>query len=407
MIATAGGTAYDNANARGLNCFDGNRVSLLCDDRSVFHFGHKDPFLNEVYQNDLNSFRNPRWRNPQTQEYINVHVRNAFWVNAEHNFWVPSGTATWLIEMTMFVSAEFPVLNSAEVRCGAGFSQGGPIVENQGSQTTKNLVRLVQSDSLRAAWELCKTNLSDNLDEHEAPIFTWALQMLRLSGNVDSAQILLEEEAFASVEGEMSALDAHSLLALRGIYILLGDSTGAWRTYDTLAARLPITCLRDDSLSVELYRIDILWHLEKDYPAAADAITTLYATHAVYPSVRNRYAQITKDTSVYWYGVTEELEKATVAGYAGEEASGISVLECHPNPFNPSTTIRYVLSEQSQVLFSVYSLDGRLLDRSDLGVRDEGEHYHHYTVRDLATGVYYGVLETSRHRSSFKLILGK
>ncbi len=71
-----------------------------------------------------------------------------------------------------------------------------------------------------------------------------------------------------------------------------------------------------------------------------------------------------------------------------------------PNPFNPETTIRFGLPQQSVVTFKIYDLTGReviiLLDRVDLPA---GRHQRVWDGRDahrrlVSTGVYFGQLTT-------------
>lgn len=72
----------------------------------------------------------------------------------------------------------------------------------------------------------------------------------------------------------------------------------------------------------------------------------------------------------------------------------LSGLSNHPNPFNPSTTIRFTLSEQSKVRLSVYDMLGRtvrvLLDET----LDTGRHKVNFDADALPSGTYLYRLET-------------
>ena len=83
----------------------------------------------------------------------------------------------------------------------------------------------------------------------------------------------------------------------------------------------------------------------------------------------------------------------------------------YPNPFNPSTTIKFALSEASEVSLCIYDVSGRLvrtlLDRGKLeagmyteiwnGLEDSGEM--------AASGVYFYRLTARGFRKTRKMVL--
>ncbi|QOJ28394.1 MAG: hypothetical protein HRU80_05695 [Ignavibacteriales bacterium] len=72
----------------------------------------------------------------------------------------------------------------------------------------------------------------------------------------------------------------------------------------------------------------------------------------------------------------------------------------YPNPFNPSTTIRYSLQERSYVKLYIYTLRGELLEVRVNEEQSPGEYNYQFspeitgTIDDLASGVYFYMLET-------------
>ena len=64
------------------------------------------------------------------------------------------------------------------------------------------------------------------------------------------------------------------------------------------------------------------------------------------------------------------------------------VFNNYPNPFNPSTTIRYQLSEQTRVLLDVYDVIGRRVKTLVNEEQDAGVYFVTMDASDMASGVY-------------------
>lgn len=395
-------TTYDSYDARGWNCFHNNFESVRAEQFANIELGKKDRFT-QYYKNDRNSFRYPRWKDPQSQRYINFHVISAGIVEAEHNFWLPS-TDTWLLEQQANpVYSGYPIFAYDSVRCAENVSPGGPTIEIPGSEGASTLSRLMSEDSLSAAWNHIKATISDGFGESDASIYTRALQRIRLNSDIDSAQVLLEQKAF---NGSDNALTLHSLMNLQSIYVILGDSTAAWHLCDTLYAKLPSDFIPDDSLAIDLYRADLLWLINKDTTSATDLITGMWTDYPEDIRVRTMYVCITQDTTAYWHGLEDGMEKSPLPERV-IRPNEIEILGSHPNPFNPITTIRYYCSTAASITLRVYSTDGRLVDSRDLGLRESGVHYLQYSADHLPSGVYMAVLDNSERSASIKLVLEK
>ena len=79
----------------------------------------------------------------------------------------------------------------------------------------------------------------------------------------------------------------------------------------------------------------------------------------------------------------------------------------YPNPFNPTTTIRFALPDPSYVELTLYDVAGhkvRVLVNDDL---PPGEHRIIVDARQLATGVYFYRITTSRFTQTRKLVVIK
>lgn len=60
----------------------------------------------------------------------------------------------------------------------------------------------------------------------------------------------------------------------------------------------------------------------------------------------------------------------------------------YPNPFNPSTVIRYELSQSGRVLITVFNTVGQKVREYDLGMRDRGAHELVFNAKGLTSGTY-------------------
>ncbi|MDH5271362.1 MAG: T9SS type A sorting domain-containing protein, partial [Candidatus Krumholzibacteria bacterium] len=83
-----------------------------------------------------------------------------------------------------------------------------------------------------------------------------------------------------------------------------------------------------------------------------------------------------------------------------------------PNPFNPTTTISYVLPAKGRAVLRVYAADGRLVRTLVDGVLDAGAHEMTWDGRDdrgrlVASGVYFYRLEAGRFQDAKKMVLLK
>lgn len=86
-----------------------------------------------------------------------------------------------------------------------------------------------------------------------------------------------------------------------------------------------------------------------------------------------------------------------------------ALLGNYPNPFNPSTTIRFSLPQTSVVTLEVFDILGRLVASQSLGLREPGVQTHVFMADNLASGVYnYRLRMASNHATvAGKMVLLK
>lgn len=72
----------------------------------------------------------------------------------------------------------------------------------------------------------------------------------------------------------------------------------------------------------------------------------------------------------------------------GEVPERIQLFSNYPNPFNPSTTLRYALPTAGEVTVQVFDVLGRLVGRLAPGMQSAGQHQYRFEATGLASGVY-------------------
>ena len=110
-----------------------------------------------------------------------------------------------------------------------------------------------------------------------------------------------------------------------------------------------------------------------------------------YWRVRADYAQVSGN----WSNATTFTR--VMATSIGDEAlmpGEFRLAQNYPNPFNPSTTIGFELSETTQVMLSIYSIDGRLITTLVNELRSAGSHTIPFNAAGLSSGVYVYRMQT-------------
>ena len=79
----------------------------------------------------------------------------------------------------------------------------------------------------------------------------------------------------------------------------------------------------------------------------------------------------------------------------------------YPNPFNPSTTIRYAIPKACRVTLRVFDLQGRQVNVLVNQHQSSGNHSVSFDGSGLPSGEYFYKLETERHTQTQKMLLIK
>ncbi|HKW15642.1 MAG TPA: YCF48-related protein [Candidatus Krumholzibacteria bacterium] len=87
--------------------------------------------------------------------------------------------------------------------------------------------------------------------------------------------------------------------------------------------------------------------------------------------------------------------------------ASVELLPNQPNPFNPVTTIRFVVPEKVRVTISVHDVAGRVVATLLDDVREPGSHEITWNANGMASGVYFARLRAGKTEVSRKMVLLK
>ncbi len=90
---------------------------------------------------------------------------------------------------------------------------------------------------------------------------------------------------------------------------------------------------------------------------------------------------------------------------AAEQAVSFGLRPAHPNPFNPSTVLSYMLPETSEASLILYNLGGQQLRVLASGLMEAGQHDLRVDMSGLPSGLYLARLSSSFGVETQKLLL--
>jgi hypothetical protein len=105
-----------------------------------------------------------------------------------------------------------------------------------------------------------------------------------------------------------------------------------------------------------------------------------------------------------------------VTGVINRESPGATPVVAlgpnYPNPFNPETTIPFVLTERREATMAIYTVQGTLIKTLARGVRPAGTYYVTWDGRDekgapVGSGVYFVRLQSGEAVVNTKIVLLK
>jgi hypothetical protein len=115
--------------------------------------------------------------------------------------------------------------------------------------------------------------------------------------------------------------------------------------------------------------------------------------------------------ALWVWGLTHDIQapvlndRDSLKTFSRSAPTETSLLGCYPNPFNPTTKIRYGLPNRSQVLLSVFNGLGQQGATLANGEQEAGYHEVRFDASGLSSGVYFYRITAGTFVQTRKLLL--
>jgi hypothetical protein len=120
----------------------------------------------------------------------------------------------------------------------------------------------------------------------------------------------------------------------------------------------------------------------------------------------NRTGRFTGRAQVF-HNTGSEPSPVQISLIGDAEREGITAVmdQNYPNPFSAGTTISYVISEQSDVVIDLYSINGRFIKRLEEDTFAPGRYDIQVNLNGLASGIYLYRIIANKHSETKKMVL--
>jgi hypothetical protein len=130
------------------------------------------------------------------------------------------------------------------------------------------------------------------------------------------------------------------------------------------------------------------------------------------PSGQTAYYTVFARTSCGDYSIPDSEAQVSVMSIVGidedaEMPERTEILECYPNPFNASVTIKYNFAEPGLAELAIYNVAGQKVTTLMQGQMRPGENLVTWRALGMPSGVYFARLEAGKVTRSTRLVLLK
>jgi hypothetical protein len=121
-------------------------------------------------------------------------------------------------------------------------------------------------------------------------------------------------------------------------------------------------------------------------------------------------------TAVYDEGESDPVDVLVTVDFSNAPSTDITLVTAlesvYPNPFNPSTTIKFATSESGHVTIDVYNVKGQRVTTLVDERMDQGNHSiiwngQDASGKDVTSGIYFSKMRSGKYTATKKMILMK
>lgn len=134
------------------------------------------------------------------------------------------------------------------------------------------------------------------------------------------------------------------------------------------------------------------------------AITWLWTGDSMFVSIFWEHEENNK-TDI-WYAKTPFSDGSAIRDDAGNPVA-FDLIGNYPNPFNPQTTIEYVLKKPCHVKIAVYDVSGKKVKTILNAYKNNGKYKKVFNADELTSGIYYCRMTSGDHTQSIAMVLLK
>ena len=125
-----------------------------------------------------------------------------------------------------------------------------------------------------------------------------------------------------------------------------------------------------------------------------------------------------EDNNIIWFGTNNGVSRytgeiiSTSVDEKEQTPESLPLITTYPNPFNPSTTIEFILPESGFATISIYSMAGQKIRELNADYLTAGTHTLSWDGRDahgnaVSSGIYITRLQAGKHTATGRMVLLK
>lgn len=357
-------TSSSGINTTGGNFVTTSRYGLIAADHSNIYFGTYSP-SHEWYHGTCNEIYG-------NEDYEAVAVTNS-WVVGQYNWWgaYPLDTLRFYKDGTSGVDYSDPLQ-----------SQGGCPFGNQAKVTASNesgqmqelyatAEEALQAENYGGAVSLYASILDDSSKkEYYEKTAVKLYNLFQKNGSKEVVDILQDYYQKSSNDIVASELLASS-------YAATGKLAEAKAIAEALIARYPNSETEQRSLLMIASLVGFDRNFKENSGTALKQLIKKYGSLVDGPTIA---ALSNGDEAILPSNPKEATQKEVSANTIG--------MENYPNPFNPTTIIRYTLPVSANVILKVYDMLGREVTTLVNEYKSEGKHEVEFNASHLSSGMY-------------------